>query len=65
MVIIAAKDVPGVEAEKKTVRVENYQSVMVIKYAGTRVRNFLVTWKRSLSLIIFFSFLGVSEFKRS
>ena len=47
MVIIAAKDVPGVEAEKKTVRVENYQSVMVIKYAGTRGKNFLETWKRS------------------
>lgn len=34
-VIIAARDVPGVESENKTVKVENYQSVMVIKYAGT------------------------------
>ena len=40
MVIIAAKDVPGVDAEKKTVRVENYQSVMVIQYAGNRGKFF-------------------------
>lgn len=41
MVIIAAHDVPGVEAEKKTVRVENYQSVMIIQYAGKGLKSHL------------------------
>jgi len=51
-VIIAARDVPGVESENKTVKVENYQSVMVIKYAGTRGK-FSVVLGDMIEILIF------------
>ncbi|CBY18364.1 unnamed protein product [Oikopleura dioica] len=53
-VIIAARDVPGVDSENKTVKVENYQSVMVIKYAENDEKGFsyLLTYHDDVSKIL-------------